>query len=106
MDLISREETVAILEKYKFGAITNETEREYTKEMVVAFVENMPTIDAVPVVKGNWERVSDRPKTYIRRCSVCSRDSYTCFSERDYNFCPWCGAKMDGADMRKGGSNE
>ena len=61
-------------------------------------VQDQPTVDAAPVVHGEWERISDRPKTYIRRCSVCNRDSYICFSERNYNFCPWCSAKMDGGD--------
>lgn len=83
-----------------------ENEYVYDTNAFLESIDAQPTIDAVPVVHGEWERVSDRPKTYIRRCSVCSRDSYTCFSERDYNFCPWCGAKMDGADMRKGGSSE
>lgn len=110
-DLISR--TAIAEEVGQLKSIIKEcTNTDYYKGYVCALsgVEGMiaqqPTIDAVPVVRGNWERVSDSPKIYIRRCSVCSRDSYTCFSERDYNFCPWCGAKMDGADMRKGGSNE
>lgn len=65
---------------------------------IADMIEDAPTVEAVPVVHGEWERISNRPKTYIRRCSVCSRESYTCFSSRDYNFCPWCGAKMDGKE--------
>ena len=30
MGLISREALIAVLKKYKFGAVTNEAEREYT----------------------------------------------------------------------------
>ena len=59
-------------------------------------VRSIPTVEAVPVVHGEWIKINNRPKTYIRRCSVCGRDSYTCFSEKDYDYCPWCRA-----DMRK-----
>lgn len=68
------------------------------RQQALQMVKDAPTVEAIPVVHGEWERISNRPKTYIRRCSVCSRESYTCFSSRDYNFCPWCGARMDGKE--------
>ena len=42
-DLISRSALIEILTKYKFGAISNESEREYTKETVLQFVKEQPT---------------------------------------------------------------
>ena len=67
-------------------------ERSFFKHEIM----DAPKVEAVPVVHGEWIKINNRPKTYIRRCSVCGRDSYTCFSEKDYDYCPWCRA-----DMRK-----
>ena len=51
-------------------------------------LERMPTIDAVEVVHGEW--IED---INLVKCSVCREKHY--FGER-WNYCPNCGAKMDG----------
>lgn len=56
----------------------------------------MPTIEAEPVRHGYWENANSRPKTYIRKCSVCGKEAYFCGRGCSYKFCPNCGAKMDG----------
>ena len=43
MRLIDADELIKTLETYKFGAIQNEVEREYIKEMVLNFVKDTPT---------------------------------------------------------------
>ena len=45
-------------------------------------VKNAPTIDAVEVVHGRWENVS---------CTNCGQVDFS-----KPNYCPNCGAKMDG----------
>ena len=52
-----------------------------------------PTVDAVQVVHGRWETNSDRPDTLI--CSVC-KCGFDMWKHDPHNFCPNCGAKMDG----------
>ena len=56
-------------------------------------VDRIPTADVAPVVHGKWE-VKHDSKTKVW-CSVCGhrRDIYT---QIGWNFCPNCGAKMDG----------
>ena len=53
-------------------------------------------IEAEPVRHGYWENANSRPKTYIRKCSVCGKEAYFCGRGCSYKFCPNCGAKMDG----------
>ena len=59
-------------------------------------IDNMPTVDAVPVVHGRWENGNPI-------CPVCGGNKFKdldadiwCDWKPDY--CPNCGAKMDGGD--------
>lgn len=66
-------------------------------ETLVRFVEKQPTVDAVEVVHGRWllEREPDG-KPYCFHCSVCDGDFSYIGITTAYNYCPNCGAKMDG----------
>ena len=55
-----------------------------------------PTIDVAPVRHGRWVSV---PHKLARVCSVCNRDEPYKLADIDadvYDYCPNCGAKMDG----------
>ena len=52
-------------------------------------------VEADHVRHGYWENANGRPKTYIRKCSVCGKEAYFCGRGCSYKFCPNCGAKMD-----------
>lgn len=58
-------------------------------ESVLEYAENLPTIEARPVVRGEWLHDS---ATGIAFCSVCNMDAV----EDGTNFCPECGADMRG----------
>lgn len=76
-------------------------ERAYLAEIkkwavLVSDLDDAPTIDAVPVVHGRWEK-SEHLYGYVG-CSVC-HDCYVWGEWRDkkkWGHCPNCGAKMDG----------
>lgn len=56
-------------------------------------LRDIPTVDAVEVVHGQWEKASEKMPIY--RCSICKernlfKNGYNAFS----NYCPNCGAKM------------
>ena len=62
-------------------------------------IEDMPAVDAVPVVHARWRELKDGTE----ECTNCLG---LCPHEENYNgdiifnfgceYCPWCGAKMDG----------
>ena len=63
-------------------------------------VANAPTVDAVPVVHGYWETIfSVDCVTYKYKCSNCGH--YVRIGS-DRNFCPNCGARMDGERKEDG----
>ena len=57
-------------------------------------MEDAPAVDAVEVVHGRWEQKKHKifGNTYDYVCSVCGCD----YALAEYNYCPNCGAKMDG----------
>ena len=97
-DLISRkallEDIKAAKENGGMGAVVADTLSRYVKRQ--------PAVDARPVVHGRWDD-SGRFKFFdcdiAVRCSMCGG----CLTEKEYaesvwNFCPVCGAKMDGGN--------
>lgn len=68
-------------------------------EMVVGVedIEDAPAADVSPVVHGRWEYI---PQTFNAisqlRCPFCRWWSLDPSIDGVYNYCPNCGAKMDG----------
>ena len=65
----------------------------------IELIKSMPTIEAVPVVHGEWLEQEDMMLDTYYDCSVCG-ESFTTIdgtpSDNLFNYCPNCGAKMDG----------
>lgn len=51
-------------------------------------VDDVPTADVAPVIRGCWTRYS----TTMMSCSVCGRHT----ARHKFSYCPHCGAIMDG----------
>ena len=71
---------------------------KWTDEKVLAWIGNLPTVDAVPVVHGRWMvKVESYHDTFTDEywdeeyfsCSVCGKNS-----DSTHNYCPNCGADM------------
>lgn len=56
----------------------------------VAFIEDVPVDDVAPVVHGRWVEYQIPP---IICCSNC--DWATDAAEKNFQYCPNCGARMD-----------
>lgn len=62
---------------------------------LIRLLEKAPTVDAVPVVHGRWVT------HYRSGTTVAEGYVSTCcdmWNNRKSNFCPNCGARMDGAE--------
>ena len=67
----------------------------YFDETIDSVMNEQPTIDAAEVVHGRWnDKQTNSIFTWHLECSVCNADYNTTVG---YNYCPNCGAKMDGA---------
>lgn len=91
-DLISKEALIEELKKSRKYHAQNGRELELLCRCE-NIVNEQPTVEAVPVVYGELERI---PYSFVGgyRCSCCGQKTL----ERHWNFCPKCGA-----DMRKKG---
>ena len=64
-------------------------------ESVLEYAENLPAADVAPVVHGRWISKNNHGYEWVFVCSNCDYvDGYP-FNDRP-NYCPNCGAKMDG----------
>ena len=94
-DLISRSALKKTFEAAGFG--DHSLIESVLAAGVYAGIENAPTIDAVPVVHGKWERCFEDWRHQLEgdKCSACGFEHYGIPIDH-YLYCPNCGAKMDG----------
>lgn len=63
-------------------------------------IARFPAADVAPVVHGRWihSRYEDCSEQFeLVKCSQCNHEAYAmAFYVRGGNYCPNCGAKMDG----------
>ena len=72
----------------------------YAYSVALKEVLNCPAADVAPVVHGRWihSRYDDCSEQFeLVKCSLCNHEAYAmAFYVRGGNYCPACGAKMDG----------
>ena len=93
------------IEREKLNQYLHETMSAQTTTAGIAYVRDLwnkvlsvPAADVAPVVHGQWVEYK---RAHYFKCSECKetvpyRKAMLLNGERKYNFCPNCGAKMDG----------
>lgn len=76
-------------EAVKAKKVYCEERHEYV--IPVSEIDWQPAADVAPVAHGQWVE-SDIPGSMLSKCTVCG---FRC-GAYTFNFCPHCGAKMDG----------
>lgn len=82
----------------KTGYRSCEYDRIYSKMDFCGWLDDAPTVDAVPVRHGRWIRhdyadIVDGYYVPEYECSECHS-----WKKGDSDYCPDCGARMDGKD--------
>ena len=90
-DLISRNALVENYERFLARASIDPIIRAFMTS-VLCTVENAPAVDAAPVRHGRW--IHDTNNLF--GCSECMERDTMSFRRGLKNYCPNCGAKMDG----------
>ena len=72
-------------------------EQMYSAHDICGWLDDAPIIDAVPVRHGRdlWED-TNYPCEF--KCSLCGKEIREFWSSWDIEYCPFCGAKMDGGE--------
>lgn len=74
--------------------------RHHYKDMITECSHYIPTADVVEVRHGYWiseeEAVQLDQYDLAYTCSICGHCDWDCTESENFNFCPNCGAKMDG----------
>lgn len=83
--MISRK---ALLEK----AWEADTQCGYVQVVDIGDIEDAPAVDAAPVVRGEWIELHEENGHEVGTCSHCRHVRIV------DNYCPNCGAKMDGGN--------
>ena len=87
-DLIIRHLNRCINDSDSYTPIVDATIRA-----IKCYIEDTPTVDAEPIIHGRWIRKSH----WCVSCSYCGKYTHDYEGEVElYNYCPNCGAKMDG----------
>ena len=93
MEYIARE---ALLEQLKaMESYNNSPMYRRGYDDCVEAILKAPAADVAPVAHGRWEQ-TEAP--FMNECEDCSVCGYRTVWGHRFNYCPNCGAKMDGDD--------
>jgi len=95
-EYIEREAALKEIENADYSLIADDAESlkaDYLREIF----ENIPAADVATVTHGRWVFEAETLNTLSQtRCNICGWWTLDPSVDGAYNFCPHCGAKMDG----------
>jgi rubrerythrin len=70
--------------------------RMYAMKKLVPILKKIESGELAPVVHGRWKPVDHDGSWRVDMCSICQRRIHYVDYDQPYQYCPNCGAKMDG----------
>lgn len=94
-EYIEREAALAKIEW--LAELTGDSGREHGLRATIEVLQSIPAAEVAPVRHGRWERVFE-DCDLCHRCSLCKKSGLRDGNEYEVlsDYCPNCGAKMDG----------
>lgn len=87
------------------AALFNSLSNAKTVEEIFAAIQAAPAEDGDPVRRGRWEDGKrmrfDGTFHWFRQCSECLYEREDDTPEKDTNYCPNCGSRMDLEEEKK-----
>lgn len=97
-EYIKRKSALKVVEKYGLANGSALGRHTGLADCIASEITSIPAADVAPVVHGRWVSVAGKRD---RICSRCLRNEPYKNADDDaevFEFCPHCGAKMDGGD--------
>ena len=101
MPYIEREKVAEMIKNYGKNAIDDGLKTLDPIDVIVLlakFVDSIPTADVVEVRHSYWQCSNVRMSSRDITCKYCHRTETISNGSEDFEYCPHCGAKMDGKD--------
>ena len=92
MRLIDAAELMTIADEVTFMGFQAVERKKSFMDLISAMLKHCTPIEAEPVRHGRWKPTAEYDSCYCSRCLK----QYTGFFASDWNYCPNCGARMDG----------
>lgn len=89
-DYIEREAVLRRYQKCSFAMV----------KAVIAYIKDIPAADVASVRHGQWKyKLTTGDGFEIVECTECGEEAFAmAYFVREGEYCPHCGAKMDGGD--------
>jgi hypothetical protein len=96
MAYIDRDKAIAYVEE-QYRLFDNDESKQAIVEGCVEAVKFTPTADVVKVKHGEWTHTDKADRWHSKdECSECHYHTFDRIDLTHFNYCPNCGAKMDG----------
>ena len=99
-DYIDRDAVISEIERREALMVGD---KRISVDAMKSFIKNRPATDVAPVVHGRWDdsgRYTFPGGSTAVRCTECGCAlTVSEFRLNNWNYCPVCGAKMDGSEI-------
>jgi hypothetical protein len=95
-EYINREAAVKAFNNFDAGRAASTHSTLLTPEEFAEYLYELPAADVMPVVHGRWIEHKKYIFGTMYDCSICGTRILN--NGHTWNYCPNCGAKMDGGD--------